>query len=103
MTEAKKSGSSNRKKRGGGHDLIFYANRRTPEGVSKGAEGKKGGEGTKAGKVTKRRAATASEEKTIASGGWLRVNESGKKPSDKSYMNKKSGVRPQLNRKSRKK
>ncbi len=47
------------------HDLIFYANRSTPEVVPKGAEGKKK---KGYGKQTKRRAATADEEKTISTG-----------------------------------
>lgn len=77
------------------HDLIFYANRSTPQVVSKGAKAKpKPGYG----KQTRRRAATASEERTISSGGWVRVNKNGKKPSDKGYQ-RGSNYRPQLRRK----
>lgn len=80
------------------HDLIFYANRRTPEVVSAGAPGKKGGVGTAAGKAVKRRPATAAEEKIIANGGWLRVNRYGNTPKDDSYKKKVvSKIRPQNN------
>lgn len=78
------------------HDLIFYSNRSTPQVVSKGAEGKpkKG-----YGKQTRRRAATAAEEKTIASGGWVRVNSDGTKPSSSGY--KASSYREKLGEKRR--
>jgi hypothetical protein len=80
------------------HDLIFYEGRNTPEVVQKGAKGKKGGSGTKAGKVTSRRAATADEEKKIASGGWLRVDKKGRTPGSKSGYGTSSKVRPQFNK-----
>jgi hypothetical protein len=67
--------------------------------VSKGASPKKK---PGYGKQTRRRAATASEEKTISRGGWVRVNASGKKPSDSGYQ-RGSNYRPQLRNKSRKK
>lgn len=75
----------------GKHDLVFYSNRSTPKVVSKGEKPtpKQGW-----GKQTKRRAATAEEEKTIASGKWLRVDQQGDKPSSASY--KASSYRPQL-------
>lgn len=80
------------------HDLIFYANRRTPEVVTKGQPGKKGGEGTAAGKVVKRRAATEREERAISSGNWLRVNVKGSTPSSSTYKSEsKSKIRPQNN------
>jgi hypothetical protein len=80
------------------HDLIFYEGRNTPEVVSKGAQGKKGGSGTKAGKVTKRRAASAAEEKKIASGGWLRVDKKGRTPGGKDGYGTGSKVRPKFNK-----
>lgn len=78
------------------HDLVFYSNRSTPKVVSKGEkpEPKQGW-----GKQTKRRAATADEEKTIASGRWLRVDEQGDKPSSSSY--KASNYRKNLGDKRR--
>lgn len=78
----------------GQHDVIFLENRRTPKVVSKGARYQpKPSEG----RITKRRAATADEEKVIARGDWVRVNERGEKPGDPGYMRKKSKVRPQNN------
>lgn len=66
----------------GKHDLVFFSNRSTPQVVSKGAKAKpkKG-----YGKVTRRRAANASEERTIARGGWVRVDAKGNKPSSSRY------------------
>jgi hypothetical protein len=78
----------------GQHELLFLENRRTPKVVSKGARYKpKPSEG----RITRRRPATAEEEKTIARGDWVRVNERGDKPGDKRYMDKKSKVRPHQN------
>lgn len=78
----------------GQHDLLFLENRRTPKVVSKGAKYEpKPSEG----KIVRRREATADEERTIANGGWVRVNEKGKKPGQSGYMDKKSKVRPQHN------
>lgn len=65
------------------HDLIFYANRSTPKVVSAGAKAPEPKKGY--GKQTKRRAATASEEKTISSGQWLRVDQKGKKGGQPGY------------------
>lgn len=73
------------------HDLIFYENRSTPEVVSKGAKGNpKNGYG----KQTRRRAANADEEKDIAAGRWVRVDQKGKKAGEAGY--KKTKYRPQL-------
>lgn len=80
------------------HDAIFLSNRRTPKIVS---HGKKYDPKPSEGKATKRRALTADEEKKIRGGQWLRVNENGDTPSDKTYMDKKSKVRPQLNKKTK--
>lgn len=78
------------------HDLVFFANRSTPQVVSKGAAAKpKQGYG----KQTSRRAATAEEEKKISSGGWLRVDAKGNKPSSSSY--KPSSYRKKLGEKRR--
>lgn len=78
------------------HDLVFYANRSTPKVVSKGEKPTpKSGWGNQ----TKRRAATADEEKVIASGKWLRVDEQGDKPSSSSY--KPSRYRKKLGEKRR--
>ena len=78
----------------GQHDVLFLENRRTPKVVPKG---KRYQPKPSEGRITKRRAATADEEKVIARGDWLRVNEKGKKPGDPGYMDKKSKVRPQHN------
>lgn len=78
------------------HDLIFYANRSTPQVVARGAKGKpkKG-----YGKQVRRRKATAAEEKTIRRGGWVRVDSKGRKPSSGSY--KPSKYRKKLGKKRR--
>lgn len=79
-----------------GHRLVFYENRSTPQVV-----GESGSAKSKAGygKVTHSRPANASEEKTIARGGWVRVDSKGNKPSSSSY--KASSYRPQLGEKRR--
>jgi len=79
-----------------GHRLVFYENRSTPQvvGESGSAKSKEG-----YGKVTHSRPANASEEKTIARGGWVRVDSKGNKPSSSSY--KASSYRPQLGEKRR--
>ena len=78
----------------GAHELVWLENRRTPKVVSEGAKY----EPTEAeGKIVRRRKANAEEEKTIAKGDWVRVNEHGDKPSDSGYKRKKSKVRPQKN------
>jgi hypothetical protein len=63
-------------------DLIFYANRSTPQVVPTGAPGK-----PKAnyGRQTHRRAATSEEEKRMKDGKWLRVDEKGRKPGHADY------------------
>jgi hypothetical protein len=75
------------------HDAIFLTNRRTPKIVKRGERyTPKPSEG----KIVKRRRLTADEEKVIARGDWLRVNQRGEKPGDSGYMKKRSKVRPQL-------
>lgn len=65
------------------HDLIFYEARSTPKVVRKGESPENVPESY--GKQTKRRAATEDEEKVIARGDWLRVDESGKKGGEDGY------------------
>ena len=79
-----------------GHRLVFYENRSTPQVV-----GEKGSAKSKEGygKVSHSRPANAQEEKTIARGGWVRVDSKGNKPSSASY--KASSYRPQLGAKRR--
>jgi hypothetical protein len=79
-----------------GHRLVFYANRSTPQVVGEGGSAKSK-EGY--GKVTHSRPANADEEKTIARGGWVRVDSKGNKPSSASY--KASSYRPKLGEKRR--
>ncbi len=77
------------------HDVIFLENRRTPKIVPKG---KKYDAKPSEGKIERRRPANAEEEKTIRSGGWVRVNVHGKKPGDSDYKSgKRSKIRPQNN------
>ena len=78
------------------HDLIFWERRRTPSVVPKGKPAHRVKKPSY-GKVVKRRPATADEEKTIRSGGWVRVNKKGEKPSDPNYKKSKSKMRPQHN------
>ena len=75
------------------HRLIWLENRNTPKVVTAGT---KYTPKPSEGKVVKSRAANASEEKTIASGGWVRVDKNGKKPSSKGYGAGGSKVRPQF-------
>jgi len=79
-----------------GHRLVFYEDRSTPQVV-----GEKGSAKSKEGygKVSHSRPANAEEEKTIARGGWVRVDSKGNKPSSASY--KASSYRPQLGAKRR--
>jgi len=79
-----------------GHRLVFYENRSTPQVVGEGGSAKSK-EGY--GKVTHSRPANADEEKTIARGGWVRVDSKGNKPSSSSY--KASSYRPKLGEKRR--
>lgn len=74
------------------HDLVFYSKRSTPKVVTKGADPGKVPEGY--GKVVKRRAASEQEERVIAKGKWVRVDEKGSTPSDSSYKTTK--YRPKL-------
>jgi hypothetical protein len=74
-----------------GYDLVFYANRSTPQ-VLKSGEDPKPKKGY--GKQTKRRPATEEEVKKINRGDWLRVDEKGNKPTSKGY--KKTQYRPGL-------
>jgi hypothetical protein len=76
------------------HRLIWLENRNTPKVVTAGT---KYTPKPSEGKVVKSRAANASEEKTIASGGWVRVDKTGKKPGQKGYGTG-SKVRPQFNK-----
>lgn len=76
------------------HDLLFLEGRRTPKVVPTGK--KYTPTGTE-GRITKRRKATAEEERTIARGDWVRVNQDGKKPGQPGYMDRRSKVRPNLN------
>ena len=78
------------------HDLLYWERRRTPSVVPKGKPAHRVKKPSY-GKVVKRRPATAEEEKTIRSGGWVRVNEKGEKPSDPNYKKSKSKMRPQHN------
>lgn len=77
------------------HDLVFYSKRSTPKVVTKGADPGKVPEGY--GKVTKRRAATEQEERVIAKGKWVRVDEKARTPSDSNY--KVTKYRPGLAKK----
>jgi hypothetical protein len=63
-------------------DLIFYANRSTPQVVPNGHPAK-----PKAnyGRQTHRRRATSEEEKRMKDGKWLRVDEQGRKPGQTGY------------------
>lgn len=76
-------------------DLIFYKNRNTPRVVPSGSAGKhKPSEGP----VVSRRPATASEQKTISRGDWLRVDKKGRTPGSKGGYGTGSKVRPQFNK-----
>lgn len=76
-------------------DLIFYKNRNTPRVVPSGSKGKhKPSEGP----VVSRRPATASEQKTISRGDWLRVDKKGRTPGAKGGYGTGSKVRPQFNK-----
>lgn len=66
----------------GKHDLIFFEKRSTPKVVSKGQPFRAP---ESYGKQTKRRPATEEEEKTIARGDWVRVDQSGKKGGEDGY------------------
>lgn len=75
------------------HDLIFFEKRSTPKVIGKGKpftapEGY--------GKQTKRRPATEEEEKVIARGDWLRVDESGTKGGQPGYKRTKMKGREHL-------
>lgn len=76
------------------HRLTWREGRRTPivTSVGKSTRPEKKGEG----KVLKSRSATASEEKQISKGTWLRVAKDGSKPGSKAYANTSSKVRPNL-------
>ena len=82
------------------HDLVWLSNRNTPKVVSKGARYKpKPSEG----RIVRRRAANASEEKTIARGGWVRVDRKNRRPGSKKGYGTGSKVRPQFKYKKKKK
>ena len=83
-----------------GHRLVWLSNRNTPKVVSKGKRYKpKPSEG----KIVKSRAANASEERTIAKGGWVRVDKKGRKPGSKKGYGTGSKIRPQFKYKKKKK
>lgn len=77
----------------GQHDLIFFEKRSTPKVVSRGAKFEAP---ESYGKQTKRRAATEDEEKVIARGDWLRVDEDGKKGGEPGYKKTKMPGREHL-------
>lgn len=66
----------------GTHDLIFFEKRSTPKVVSKGQPFTAP---ESYGKQTKRRPATEEEEKIIARGDWVRVDQSGHKGGEDGY------------------
>ena len=77
----------------GKHDLIFFEKRSTPKVVSQGQPF----QAPEAyGKQTKRRPATEAEEKTIARGDWVRVDQSGKKGGEDGYKKTKMKGREHL-------
>lgn len=76
------------------HTLTYYSNRSTPR-VQPGA-GKK--HTPAEGKVVKTRPATASEEKQISNGQWLRTRADGKKPGDPGAKSSSLPGRPKLKR-----
>jgi hypothetical protein len=76
------------------HDLVFYEKRSTPKVVKKGERVEN--PPASYGKQTKRRAATQAEEKVLASGQWLRVDESGKKGGEDGYKETKMPGREHL-------
>lgn len=73
------------------HDLVFYENRSTPLVVTRGGKAPTNPE---YGKQVRRRAATDAEERIIARGDWVRVDQAGRKPSDAGYRTSK--MRPML-------
>ena len=81
------------------HRLVWLSNRNTPKVV---AVGKRYKPKPSEGKIVKSRRATASEEKTIRKGGWVRVDKKGRKPSSKSYGTG-SKIRPQFKYRKKKK
>lgn len=64
------------------HDLIFFEKRSTPKVVSKGQKFRAP---ESYGKQTRRRPATEEEEKQIANGQWVRVDQSGTKGGQPGY------------------
>ncbi len=75
------------------HELIFFEKRSTPKVVSKGMKFKAP---ESYGKQTRRRAATPEEEKQIANGQWVRVDQSGKKGGQPGYKKTKMPGREHL-------
>ena len=74
-----------------GHEMIWYEKRSTPEVIPVGDKPKAK---PSYGPITKRRKATADEEKEIATGKWIRIDQHGNRPSSPNY--KKTAYRPQL-------
>ena len=64
------------------HDLIFFEKRSTPKVIRRATPFTAP---ESYGRQTKRRPATPEEEKIIARGDWLRVDQSGKKGGDDGY------------------
>ena len=75
------------------HRLVWLENRNTPKVLPAGSGPYK--PKPSEGKVVKSRQANAQEEATIAKGGWVRVDKTGKKASDPSYGTG-SKIRPQF-------
>lgn len=75
------------------HDLIFFEKRSTPKVIGTGKPFKAP---ESYGKQTRRRPATAEEEKKIARGDWLRVDQSGKKGGQPGYKKTRMAGREHL-------
>jgi len=74
------------------HRLVWYQNRNSPVVVTRGqrVQAKPSW-----GKQVKSRPANAGEERTIASGGWVRVDRNGRRPGQSGYGTG-SKIRPQF-------
>ena len=82
------------------HDLVWLSNRNTPKVVSRGAKYKpKPSEG----RIVRRRAANASEERTISKNKWVRVDRKDRRPGSKKGYGTGSKVRPQFKYKKKRK
>ena len=74
------------------HRLVWYANRNSPQVVT---QGQRANPKPSWGKQVKSRPANQAEERTIAGGGWVRVDKNGKRPGAKGYGTG-SKIRPQF-------